>query len=295
MPRIARHFFWDTLETNNIWQGISISGVNPHYLNSAFGFKPTQTPNYGQRFSVGRDLHEPCQNADRLVLRNEFIMAELHTGCAAHLVVLKPTPRAEADQLRLPLNAALTQQWLLNDQLALHGALIRSAGRGVLILGESRAGKSTMVQAALQLGEHVVTDDFLRITFENSVPIGHCLRGFLRFRASAQGNERVVALGSDTPFFCPMHRVDAVIFLESGERARQSTFAAISRLQAMTLMINQCAPLFLRREFPLERRIMLGLIGQLLELPTLSVATGFDLLEAPLHFMQRLNASLWPN
>ena len=109
MPRIARHFFWDTLETNNIWQGISISGVNPHYLNSAFGFKPTQTPNYGQRFSVGRDLHEPCQNADRLVLRNEFIMAELHTGCAAHLVVLKPTPRAEADQLHAMAGVALAR------------------------------------------------------------------------------------------------------------------------------------------------------------------------------------------
>lgn len=284
------------METIHDWHGISISGLSPQYLNNAFGFERVQLPSFGQFVALGRDHPDrDSYPAELVVLSNEFITAQLRTGRVAQLRLFQPFIRQEDDQYRLPLNAALTQQWLLTQQLALHGALICLDGRGVLILGESYSGKSTLVQAALRMGELIVTDDFLRISFEEQWPTGHCLRGFLRFRADAgYQNERIIPLRPNSAFFRSSQRIEAVIFLESGERPTRSVFSAISHLQATTLTINQCAPFFLRREFPLERLLMLKLIGELLRrVPTLSVATGFDLLTNPGQFMHDLKMRLW--
>lgn len=292
MPRTARHFFWSTLETIHDWHGISIAGLSVQYLNNAFGFESAQQPSVDQCVAIGRDHPDRDRfPAELVVLSNPFIHAQLRTARTAQLSLLKPFARPEDDPFRLPLNAALTQHWLLGQQLPLHGALICVDDRGVLILGESHSGKSTLVQAALQLQAPVVSDDFLRIGFEHQWSIGHCLRGFLRFRSeTGQRNVRLIA----SPYFRPTQRIDGVIFLESGVRPRQSVFSAITDLQATTLMVNQCAPFFLRREFPVERQVMLRLIGNLLQsVPKLSVATGFDLLANPGQFMSDLKSQLW--
>lgn len=283
------------METIHDWHGIKIVGLSAQYLNNAFGFEPAQFPAYEPLVTIGVDHPDRAHvSSETVELGNPFVKARLQSGRIAHLEFSQLVSRLEDEQFRLPLNAALTQHWLLSKHLAMHGALICLDGRGLLILGESLSGKSTLVQAALQLSEPVVTDDFLRIDFNNGWPLGHCLRGFLRFRAGIDQRAKIVPLRPDSTFFRSSHRIDGVIFLEGGERPMRSVFSAMPKLQATTLMVNQCAPFFLRREFPLERMEMLRLISDLLQrVPSLSVATGLDLLAGPVQFMAELKTRLW--
>ena len=282
------------LDTSYDWHGIQVRGISAHYLNRAFGFEYVESIEASRSVVIGRERTTfMWPEMDGVVLSSRRYSAHLRTGREAKLELLEARHASEDISIRLPLNAALTQQWLLEAQLPVHGALIGIDGRGVLFLGESKSGKSTLVRAALSLGQQIVTDDFLRITFENGVAIGHCMRGFLRFRGIDGRPDQIIALRQNELHYCATHRIDAVVFLVGCERPAISSFAKISRLQATTQMINQCAALFLRREFPTERERMLALIGNLLtHLPALNVSTGFDVLRDPRAFMVRLQQEI---
>ena len=173
-----------------VWQSLWISGLSTKWLDCAHGFAeppdeifPVEQPIL---ISALRDFGAPLQTT--MGLETEFGRVELCSNAAARLNLKKSIPIGNPKTL-LPLTAALTQQWLLAGSLSVHAAVFQVNKRTLLVLGNSLAGKSTLVRSALQVGATVVSDDLVRLAFNPLPPdsrtqqiVAHSLRGFVRFR-----------------------------------------------------------------------------------------------------------------
>ncbi len=234
-----------------------------------------------------------------LRLGNEFGSVQLQSNAPARLIFHTVMPIGNPLAL-LPLTAALAQQWLLAGSMSLHAAAIKVKQRTLLVLGNSQAGKSTLVRSALHLGATVVSDDLVRLTadpvFKGAQIIAHSLRGFVRFRAVGVLPEKCIWIHPSDQRFAPSLAIDAVVFLDSAPRTAQTAIGSISILEATAQLINQSAPLFLQRGFDIERAYMLAFIHRLLrQVPIIRATTGFDILHTPESAFARLLDAIWPN
>ncbi len=283
------------------WQSLWIRGLASSWLDCAHGFcEPPNLPFPIEKpvfVSARREFHPPAEMT--LCLETEFCSVQLHSNEPARLNFYTPIPIGNPQAL-LPLTAALAQQWLLAGSLSLHAAAIKVKQRTLLVLGNSQAGKSTLVRSALQLGATVVSDDLVRLTvepiFKDAQIIARSLRGFVRFRPVGEWPEECIWINSSDQRFAQSMAIDAVVFLDSAPREAQTAIGSISILEATAQLINQSAPLFLQRGFDIERANMLAFINRLLrQVPIIRVTTGFDILHTPEQAFARLLGAIWPN
>ncbi len=185
-------------------------------------------------------------------------------------------------QIPLPVSAAVTQQWLRIKQLPLHAGLVSFQSRGLLIVGDSHAGKSTLSSAAKRVGAGVVSDDYIRVQSVNNDLVGHRIRGFLRER-NEDGDQRYW-LGPDYQSL----KLDAVLILDTPrERSALTSFTPCTQLSLTMALIRHSAPLFMQG-FEFEGAHMRSLIAQLTQLPALKLSTGTDVKRDPAEVLQRV-------
>jgi hypothetical protein len=162
------------------------------------------------------------------------------TSDRAGEVRLEPVLEADLHLLPPPLNLLLAQQWARLARFPLHAAALRWKDRGVLILGERGAGKSSLVLAASSLGGEVVSDDWLLTGVLRGQVRVERLREFLMFRPGApwqafgQGMQTLTGLtivpGPDRRHVLPIHGsqpafptwtpIERMVFLQAPERER---------------------------------------------------------------------------
>lgn len=295
----------DTTASHASWQSLWLKGLPASCLDCVHGFLAPPQPAFPVDLpiliSAARDFTVPSVTS--VCLETEFSRVELCSNSAARLNFKRSISDGSSKDL-LPLTAALAQQWLLSGSLSLHAAVFKVNGRTLLVLGNSLAGKSTLVRSAMQIGATVVSDDLVRLTFSSSAfsdfperrIIAHSLRGFVRFRQVASLPEQCVFIDSADSRFAPSMAIDGVVFLDSAPRSEATLYSNISVLEATAQLINQSAPLFMRSGFQAERSNMLSFIHRLLQqVPFIRANTGFDVLNSPELTFQRLLASIWPN
>lgn len=212
-----------------------------------------------------------CESGYRTVLKSE---------CAA--VVLAESGWFRSPKIPKPVSAAVSQQWLRIEQLPLHAALISFKNCGLIIMGDSNAGKSTLTRAAQRAGAGIISDDYIRVQNTAAGLIGHRVRGFLRER-NVDG-DRCSWLGPEYR----SHKLDALLILDTPkERPAATEFAACSRLSLAMALIRQSAPLFMQG-FELEGAHMRKLIAHMTQLPAVKLSTGMDVKSDPDEVLRRI-------
>jgi hypothetical protein len=295
-------------KSKQIWKSLSVTGLPTECLDYVHGFvaapEVSAPLNSVIEISGLQSLKPIDRSADTspLRLKTEFVSATLSSGASAEVLLLRNLPAGDPKAL-LPLTAALTQQWLLAGFLSMHAAVVTLKRGTLLVLGNSHAGKSTLVRAALAIGARVVTDDLVRIaatetTAETASKINaSSLRGFVRFRGDHQASDETILIRSGDARFLEQATIDGMVFLQSetagNPRAAQTRVGAISELEASAQLINQSAPLFLQGSFPIERQLLLRFIQRLLaKLPRVQALTGRDVHTAPEQAFQTLTDAL---
>jgi hypothetical protein len=300
-------------KAKQIWQSLRVSGLPAECLDYIHGFVAA----HGVAAPLNSVIEisglpsmkavDGSADASPLRLQTEFVSATLSSGASAQVRLLKNLPVGDPKAL-LPLTAALTQQWLLAGFLSMHAAVLTLKRGTLLVLGNSHAGKSTLVRAALAIGARVVSDDLVRIAVTEAPPsvaldnqvIEICassLRGFVRFRAGRHSTEETILIRPGDARFLQHAVIDGIVFLRSetpgNPRAAQTQIGAISELEASAQMINQSAPLFLQGSFPIERQLLLRIIQRLVaKLPRVHALTGLDVYTAPEQAFEILTEAL---
>lgn len=205
------------------------------------------------------------------------------------------------------LNVALVHAMALRGGLALHGAAFLLEGQGVLALGRSRAGKSTLAAGVLRSGGQVVTDDvgIGALVAPGRVAIGSFRSGLvLRASGKAVLSRRIGKLSElRTPAGekawllrrddCPRGFADKVVpssvWLVSVDRRRHcSAVSPVASSQAAVALIQASVPRFLTARYTNERAALMPVIKALAGLPAFRVRLGRRLLEEPEDEMRRL-------
>jgi hypothetical protein len=224
-------------------------------------------------------------------------------------------PAAEVDQHLLPppLNLLMAQQWARLARFPLHAAALRWKGRGVLILGERGAGKSSLVLAALTRGAEVVSDDWLLAGAPNGTVRVERLREFLMFRSgtpwqafgkrlqqitgqavlSGPDGRFVLKIPDSRPFFPVWIPIEQTLFLRvpEGERRSQSRLDPIHQSRLLAGLVEASMPLLLTDEFGIERkRLMTAFRKMTGGVPARAAELGQDLVYAPEATLDRLLA-----
>jgi hypothetical protein len=286
---------------NTMWHSLKVSGLPLAWLDCIHGFaaQPLHAPPLDSAIEIcalaAPDMLE--SSAPAQVLATEFVRAQLQSGAPATLFLRKDIPVGNPRGL-MPLTAALAQQWLLGGFLSLHAAVLQWQGRTLMVLGDSHAGKSTLVRGALQIGARVLSDDLVRISLREAAFFAHSLRGFVRFRGDQFSPETMIWIRPGDARFAARLALDGIVFLQAADGARDahSQTESISLLDATAQLINQSAPLFLQNAFPIERQLLLNAIAALLKaLPRIRARTGLDVVHAPQQAFAILTEALWPN
>jgi hypothetical protein len=299
------------MSNQEVWHALQISGLAKAWLDHMHGFANAPFP--------AAPLHAPIEITPELSLslaktgqvslskaqalprtmQTEFVHATLCSGVPASLSLLQPLPIGDLKAL-MPLTAALAQQWLLAGFLTMHAAVVQLPAGTVLVLGDSLAGKSTLIRAALSVGARVVSDDLVRISWAGEAFIAHNLRGFLRFRGDEQKAEEMIWIRPNDARFCESLALDGIVCLQSwpansAGRAPHTQAQAVGKLEATAQLINQSAPLFLQGSFPIERQLLVTAIQHMLaKLPCIQARTGSDVMVDPERAFAVLTDALWP-
>jgi hypothetical protein len=220
-------------------------------------------------------------------------------------------PRSDDRLLPAPLNLLLAQQWARQGLFPLHAAALSWQGRGLLVLGDQGAGKSSLVLAALAVGARIISDDWLLVGHQQGQPRAERLREFLMFRpgrtwdafgptigrslaCEKTGDGRFLHAISEedsSAAFPIWTRLDRCLLLRASEaeRPRSTTLAETDQSSLLAQMIEAAMPILLTRRFPLERdRLFARFRALATGLPALSATTGMDLTTHPGQVLERL-------
>jgi hypothetical protein len=197
------------------------------------------------------------------------------------------------------IGAGLTQAMVLAGRVPLHGMAAQIDGVGVLAVGQSMAGKSTLALALLHAGGRVVSDDFLSVGRERGRPEIRALRRDLfvregsyglipdelreRFSAAGAGPGRRVLRQDDAPErFAAAVTPEAVWFLDGMGGASPVETQAIDQAAALAAMIAAASPLFVSGRYREERARVLPALAAIVESARCcSVRLGAALLRSP--------------
>jgi hypothetical protein len=209
------------------------------------------------------------------------------------------------------IDLCVTHAIALRGGVVVHGAAFDAGGRGVLVVGDSGSGKSTVAAAALRLGARVVSDDLLLVARRSSGGIGvETLRCELYFRAPGVSIvppsmvEKLVPIPDSeevrwrlTPDDEPSSFVDSVVpgrlwLVSVDRRLRESRIAAVDQAEALAWLVRGMSGLSLSGGFDDERIPILDLLADLVaSCPAVKVRLGRDLLAEPEDTMDRILVS----
>jgi len=226
-------------------------------------------------------------------------------------VRLDPVPEVDQHLLPPPLNLLMAQQWARLARFPLHAAALSWKGRGILILGEQGAGKSSLVLAASSQGGEIVSDDWLLAGTVHGTVRAERLREFLMFRAGAPwrafgqrlqsvtrqtvspgpDGRAVLPIPDSHPAFPVWIPIEHVLFLQApeGERPAHSRLEPIHQSRLLAGLVEASMPLLLTGEFSRERNRLMAVFQTLSgELPASAAELGLDLMHAPETTLDRL-------
>jgi len=206
------------------------------------------------------------------------------------------------------LEAALIHALAMGGFVVNHAAAVEVGGAALLVVGPSRAGKSTLCAATLAAGGAVVSDDSLILGFdEDGVPAAGALRRDLwlrdgsvvllpeRLRArlweTESFGERRWGLGrAEFPkLFKTRVQPKAIVILRRDLRLRDFVLRRISSADGLAGLILASSPLFLSARYPVERKMcMPALLALVNGAPCFEVRMGRELVEDPVGTVIRL-------
>lgn len=83
-------------------------------------------------------------------------------------IIVKPKMQPDSQQIKtFLLGSAMGFCMILRNNVALHGGAVGCGDNGIIVTGESGAGKSTVINALLQRGWNFVADDVCALKEEN--------------------------------------------------------------------------------------------------------------------------------
>jgi len=189
----------------------------------------------------------------------------------------------------------------------MHGAAFELDRQGVLVLGLSHGGKSTLSALALRVGARVVSDDTLLASRDQE---GHmrveALRENLYLReptqtllpdalqaglrpASFRGEHRWVLDRSSAASFTRSVRPSTVLCTTIDRRLKATQVRPMAKADVLTELMRASSPLFLSPRYPVERAAMLPvLMGLAMSTSGFRVRLGQDLLANPDATFRRL-------
>lgn len=126
--------------------------------------------------NIKKTIQEPAYNTYYARLnQNEFLLDVKETACFyasnGNYIEVVAHPAADLNTLELYLNGSVYGAILHQRKIIpLHGSCFLYRGKGVMICGESGAGKSSLTAAFCIDGAEFLTDDITPILFEDDNP-----------------------------------------------------------------------------------------------------------------------------
>ena len=247
--------------------------------------------------------HLPCGHEDALVGRSGVVW--ISPGRRIARVAISPDcdDRLAFGEL---IGAALTHAMALVGCLPLHGMAAEINGIGVLALGDSMAGKSTLALAILHAGGRIVSDDFLLVRSVAGRIVVSALRRDLYIR---EGSFRLIPADLRELFssvgaglgrirlvqdLAPHSFVDGVSpnvvwFLDGGERSSKLHVAKLSQAETLSSLLRGGSPLLTSKRYRSERLSVLPRLIQVVQpAHCFEVRLGSDLLHSPRGMIKEL-------
>ena len=266
-----------------LWNDIEVQSGIDSALDFFYGV--TQIDKLTRALPIEFSIGHGQRAADGLFIGQRGYSTILKSGLAATIRV----ESADNSTSRVPdaLAAAVTQQWLRLGFLPVHAAFFELNGCGLLVLGDSTSGKSTLTMAAKSVGARVISDDFIRIKLNsNGLLIGMRVRGFLREREPT--GDRYHWLSPEPAEYV----ISAIAALQpTTKRSELNSYEKFSALSLHLELIRQSAPLFMHG-FEHEAATMHRIISALTSLPHVKVKTGTEVKRAPLAALQGILRAL---
>lgn len=231
--------------------------------------------------------------------------------CASNAdAITRILPRhRQGDPLHIPtaMGFAFAQQWARYGYACVHGALLRVAGTGVLVVGQRAAGKSVLSASALAAGGAIVSDDYVLVGLQAGKPVGERIRRFVSLRRSWAARalgERLPGAWSHNrnqsraflripdgdPSFPNHASIDRVWVLGRPRSARRETslLEPLAQARLYAALVAAMQPLLLGADFPYERARLSTLLAELASLPAARIETGQDIVIDPQTAWRRL-------
>jgi hypothetical protein len=206
------------------------------------------------------------------------------------------------------LETALIHALAVGGFVVNHAAALEVGGEGLLVVGASRAGKSTLCAAALATGGTVVSDDSVILGLaDDGVPAAGALRRNLWLRdgsvellpealrgqlweTESFGEQRWGLERAAFPdFFRTRVRPKAIILLRRDLRVRGFALRRVNSADGLAGLILASSPLFLSGRYPVEReRCLPALLALVNGAPCFEVRMGRVMVDDPVATIGRL-------
>lgn len=230
------------------------------------------------------------------------------SGCSEAAVEWKDGGAVDRFVATSLLETALIHGLAMSGCVVNHAAALEFGGAELLVVGPSRAGKSTLCAAALAAGGIVVSDDSVILGFdEDVVPAAGALRRDLwlrdgsvellpeRLRAqlweTESFGERRWGLGRAAfpKLFKTSVRPQAIVLLHRDLRIREFALRRVSSADGLAGLLLASSPLFLSGRYPVEReRCLPALMALVNGAPCFEVRMGKTLVVDPVATIGRL-------
>lgn len=206
------------------------------------------------------------------------------------------------------LEAGLIHALAMGGFVVNHAAALEVGGMELLVVGRSRAGKSTLCAAVLAADGRVVSDDSVILGLDDKgLPAAGALRRDLWLRdgsvkllperlraplreAASFGERRWGLERAAFPnLFRTRVRPQAVVLLRRDLRIRGFALRRVSSADGLAGIFLASSPIFLSGRYPLEReRCMPGLLALVNGAPSFDVRMGRALVDDPVATVGRL-------
>ena len=293
-----------------------VTGLEPEELAAAFG-QGRWPRTWARERNIRVELPGPESSAAEpaapaapsLERAFEDGTVSLFTGRPAQVRV---APTDEEPEFPMPkcLMVAIAHQWARLGRMTLHAAAIEYQGTGLLALGRSGAGKTTLSLAAIAAGGRIVSDDWVMLREENGALLCTSLRDRLLVRTSDASQTLLHQVGGrlkagkktpDKRWFDgragelmrgKMHCGAIVALRQEDPRPDQSNFERLKPASLYSEILNATSALLMSNRLATEAAALQRLARQLNRLPSVSMTGGKDVTEVPIGTCDRLAQAL---